>query len=69
MSNQLIEYIKLHKLSLEQDQEELHNEMDVWPDLNSDEYKDLEILDISLNGQIIALGHIIEVAEQLQKGK
>ena len=69
MSNQLIEYIKLHKLSLEQDQEELHNEMDVWPDLNSDEYKDLEILDISLNGQIMALGHIIEVAEELQKGK
>ena len=68
MSNQLIEYIKLHKLSLEQDQEELHNEMDVWPDLNSDEYKDLETLDISLNGQIMALGHIIEVAEELQKG-
>ena len=69
MFNQLVEYIKLHKLSLEQDQEELHNEMDVWPDLNSDEYKDLEILDISLNGQIMALGHIIEVAEELQKGK
>ena len=69
MSNQLIEYIKLHKLSLEQDQEELHNEMDVWPDLNSDEYKDLEILDISLNGQIMALGHIIEYAEEIQKGK
>ena len=68
MSNQLIEYIKLHKLSLEQDQEELHNEMDVWSDLNSDEYKDLETLDISLNGQIGALSHIIEYAEELQKG-
>ena len=69
MFNQLVEYIKLHKISLEQDQEELHNEMDVWSDLNSDEYKDLEILDISLNGQIMALGHIIEYAEEIQKGK
>ena len=69
MLDKLIEYIKIHKISLEQDQEELHNEMNVWPDLNSDEYKDLEILDISLNGQIMALGHIIEVAEELQKGK
>lgn len=68
MLDELIEYIKIHKISLEQDQEELHNEMDIWPDLNSDEYKDLEILDISLNGQIGALSHIIEFAEELQKG-
>jgi hypothetical protein len=32
-------------------------------DMNSDEYWDLEIEDISLNGQMIATSHILSVAE------
>ena len=53
MSNNLIEYIKIHKISLEQD---LQNPL---VDKEFD----------NLTGQITALSHIIEVAEELQKGK
>jgi len=61
--NTLKEYIKLHLLSLEQDSEKLKSEMILIEDMNSDEYWDLEIEDISLNGQMIATSHILSVAE------
>lgn len=60
----LKEYIKLHIISLEQDQEELNKDMDTYEDLDSDEYKDMEIEDISLNGQQIALHHILGVIDE-----
>ena len=60
---QLIEYMKIHIVSLEQDCEEVNSQMDLIQDLNSDEYKVLELMDISLTGQIIGIGHIIKVAE------
>ena len=60
---QLIEYMKIHVISLEQDCEEVNSQMDLIQDLNSDEYKVLELMDISLTGQIIGIGHIIKVAE------
>ena len=60
-SNQAIQYIKLHLISLEQDSEELNKEMMNNDDLDSDEYKDMEIEDISINGQIIATRHILSV--------
>lgn len=60
MSSQLLEYIKLHKLSLEQDRENLYVKMDHYTGYqDSDEFKMMEIEDISLTGQIIALNHII----------
>lgn len=61
---QLIEYMKIHIVSLEQDCEEVNSQMDLIQDLNSDEYKVLELMDISLTGQIIGIGHIIKVAEE-----
>lgn len=57
----LTEYIKLHIISLEQDQAELNQAMDSIEDLDSDEYQSMEIEDISLNGQQMALHHILGV--------
>jgi len=61
--NTFHEYIKLHLLSLEQDSEELEKQMGFYDDLDSDEYKDLEIEDISTNGQILACYHFLSVLE------
>lgn len=69
MNNQLIEYLKLHIVSLNQDLEKTLSEMDSIEDLDSDEYKDLEIMEISLNGQFIATMHILEyIMELTEKG-
>jgi hypothetical protein len=61
--NTFHEYIKLHLISLEQDSEELEKQMGFYDDYDSDEYKDLEIEDISTNGQIIATAHLLSVLE------
>ncbi len=60
---QFIEYMKIHLISLEQDSEKIISEMRLIEDMNSDEYWDLEIEDISLNGQMIATSHLLSVAE------
>jgi hypothetical protein len=59
----LIEYMKLHLISLEQDSEALQAEMDLFEEMESNEYHSLEIEDISINGQIIATAHLLAVAE------
>ena len=60
----LIEYMKLHLISLEQDSEKIQDEMSQFEyNMDSDEYETLEIEDISLNGQIIATAHLLAVAE------
>ena len=46
---------------LKQDAEKVNQAMDYVIDMNSDEYKDLEIEDISLTGQIIATRHLLSV--------
>ena len=61
--NEFIEYMKLHLISLEQDSEKVVAEMNSIEDMESDEYKDLEIEDISLNGQMIATSHLLKIAE------
>lgn len=58
----LIAYLKLHLISLEQDSEKTIAQMNLIDDMDSSEYKDLEIYDISLNGQMIASRHILSVA-------
>jgi hypothetical protein len=65
MSNQLVEYMKLHLISLEQDSEALQAEMDLFEEMESNEYQSLEIEDISINGQIIATRHFLSVAEDI----
>ena len=41
--------------------------MDQIDDLESDEYEELNIQDISTNGQIIATRHILSIAEELER--
>ncbi len=48
---------------MEQDSEELQKQMGFYDDYDSDEYKDLEIEDISINGQMIACYHFLSVLE------
>ena len=61
--NQLIEYMKLHLLSLEQDSERLEAVMNQYSNFEDDAYRELEIEDISINGQYIATAHLLSVAE------
>jgi hypothetical protein len=57
--------MKLHLISLEQDSDELNNIMVTYDDLDSDEYKTMEIEDISLTGQMIATQHLLSVATDI----
>lgn len=63
MMNEMIEYIKLHIISLEQDGEAIEKEMDAYSNYEDDEYRMLEIEDISNGGQIIASYHLLSVAQ------
>jgi hypothetical protein len=63
--NELIEYMKIHLISLEQDSEALQVEMDLFEEMESNEYQALEIEDISTNGQIIATRHLLSVANDI----
>jgi len=64
---QLIEYMKIHLISLEQDSAKVVAEMAQIDDMDSDEYKDLEIEDISLNGQMIGVSHLLRYMDELDK--
>lgn len=64
--NQLVSYIKLHKISLEQDSEKLSKKMDKM-DWGSKAYEDVEVEDISLNGQMAGLQHILRYIEELDE--
>lgn len=59
----LIEYMKLHLISLEQDSANIEKAMDEYENYEDDDYQQLEIEDISTNGQIIATAHLLAVAE------
>jgi hypothetical protein len=65
--NTFKEYIKLHLISLEQDSEAIEKAMDNYTNYEDDEYRMLEIEDISTNGQIIATAHLLSVAEDILK--
>ena len=65
MSNNLIEYIKIHKISLEQDQAKLSDKMEAL-DPNSKDFADLDFEFNWLSGQIAALGHILDVSKEIQ---
>ena len=58
------EYINLHLISLEQDSERLEELMNNYSNYEDDEYRMLEIEDISTNGQIIATAHLIGVLNE-----
>ena len=64
--NQLIEYMKLHLISLEQDSEAIAKELENVDEIyDSADYERLEIEDISTNGQIFATRHLLSVAADI----
>jgi hypothetical protein len=64
MSNQLIEYMKIHQISLQQDLEELSNKMDAL-DPNCKDYGSLDIEYNWVSGQLTATHHLLSVAEDI----
>ena len=64
----LIEYMKIHLISLEQDSEELQSYFNSVEDFETDEYREKEIEDISNNGQIMATRHLMSVASDILNG-
>ena len=64
LSKQLIEYMKLHKISLEQDLEQLSNQMDAI-DPNCKDYNELDIEYNWTSGQITAATHLLSVARDI----
>ena len=65
MHTYLIEYMKAHLISLEQDSAYLEKQMDEYENYEDDEYRQLEIEDISNTGQIIATTHLLRVAQEM----
>ena len=62
----LIEYMKLHEISLLQDAEKLQSLMDNFEgDFDSDGYREWEIEDISNTGELIATRHLLSVAQDM----
>ena len=67
-SSKFMEYMKIHLISLEQDAEMLQDKMDSFTDdLDSDEYRDLEIEDVINTGEMKATQHLLSVAEGMIK--
>lgn len=61
---QLIEYMKIHLISLEQDAAFLQRQLDDFSDnFESDEWEELNIADINNTGQMQAVQHILDIAE------
>jgi len=63
-SSTFIEYMKLHLISLEQDQEDVEKQMqDI--DMDSQEFKELDSEFVWFGGQIIATRHLLSVANDI----
>ena len=58
--------MKLHLISLEQDAVMLQNKMDSFQgNLDSDEYRELEMADIVNTGEMAATQHLLSVATDI----
>ena len=66
MSSYLIEYMKLHLVSIEQDQEYVKEQMESL-DMNSKDYAELDFEFNWLGGQIIATRHFIKIGEERER--
>lgn len=66
MLDEMIAYMELHLLSLEQDSEAHEKYMDTIYEYDSDEWEEAEIEDISLNGRIIATSHLLNTAKEIR---
>ncbi len=64
--NPIVEYIRIHLVSLHQDAEMLQEKMDAFGgDFDSDEFRDLEMEDIINTGEMKATAHLLSVAESM----
>lgn len=63
-TTKLIEYMKLHLISVEQDQEHVSDEMEKV-DMNSKAFNELDFEYNWLAGQIIATRHLLSVARDI----
>jgi hypothetical protein len=63
VSNYIIEYMKAHLISIEQDQEGIASQMELL-DPASKEYNELDFEYNWLAGQIIATRHFIQIGEE-----
>ena len=57
--------MQLHLISLEQDSAFIEKAMDEYENYEDDEYRQLEIEDISNTGQIIATHHLLKIAKEM----
>jgi len=65
-AKQIVEYIKIHLLSVQQDAENLEKLMnDFDGDYDSDEYRELEITDMNNTGELYATSHLLSVATDI----
>jgi hypothetical protein len=65
-AKQIVEYIKIHLLSVQQDAEKLEKLMnDFDGDYDSDEYRELEITDMNNTGELYATSHLLSVATDI----
>ena len=67
-NNYLLEYMRIHLISLEQDQTDVYEQMDKL-DENSKDYRELDFEFNWLGGQIIATRHFIEIGEKNNASK
>jgi hypothetical protein len=60
----LIEYTKLHVISLEQDLEQISTEMEAL-DMNSKDWDELDFEYNHMAGQILSARHLLQVMEEM----
>jgi hypothetical protein len=60
----LIEYTKLHVISLEQDLEQISIEMEAL-DMNSKDWDELDFEYNHMGGQILSARHLLQVMEEM----
>ena len=65
---EFIEYMKLHLISLEQDQEKLSEQMAAY-DEDSKAHRSMDEEYLYLSGQITATQHLLSVATDILEGK
>lgn len=66
MLEEMISYMELHLISVEQDAEKLERLMrDFEDDYDSDEYRELEITDMNNTGELYATQHLLSVARDI----
>ena len=66
MLEEMIAYMELHLISVQQDADKLQKLMDEFEgDYDSDEYEELEITDMNNTGELYATSHLLSVARDI----